>query len=175
MKEVGYIRGLRGSHWAGLQYKLSPRRIKTISQPGINTDSCQGLLIWEKRRKFMCAVLVSFTSSINHSLKVWCVSNHQHAWTVFDKRGNELQLCCRPGLCLLLQLCSQRTAGAICIQSLSLWQLLLQHERKGKKCKLPRSRFVFQAHYRWFSLSIAWQVITVRLLGSVFLPAAPLQ
>lgn len=92
-KEIRYIRGLWGLHSAGLQYKLSLGWIKTISQPRINTDSCQGLLIWEKRRKFVRAVLVSFSSYVNHSLKVWCVSNHQHAWTVFDKRGNELQLC----------------------------------------------------------------------------------
>lgn len=93
VKERRYIRGLRGLGSAGLQCKPSLRGIKTISQPRINTDSCQGLLIWEKRRKFACAVLVGFSSYINHSLKVWCVSNHHHAWTVFDKRGNELQLC----------------------------------------------------------------------------------
>lgn len=90
VKEIRYIRGLRR---AGLQCKLSPGRIKTLSQPRISTDSCQGLLIWEKRRKFACAVLVSFSSYINHSLTIWCVSNHQHAWTALDKRGNELQLC----------------------------------------------------------------------------------
>lgn len=90
VKEIRYVRGLRR---AGLQCKLSPGRIKTRSQPRISTDSCQGLLIWEKRRKFACAVLVSFSGYVNRSLTIWCVSNHQHAWAVFDKRGNELQLC----------------------------------------------------------------------------------
>lgn len=99
VRDMRYIRGPSGLRCAGPQYKLSPGRIKTHSQPRINTDSRQGLLIWEKRGKFACAVSVSFSSYRKRSLKVWCVSNHSHAWAVFDKRGNELQLCSPYSLC----------------------------------------------------------------------------
>lgn len=161
MKEIHYIRVLWGLHRAGLQCKLSPGRIKTISQTRISTDSCQGLLIWEKRRKFVCAVLVSFSSYINHSLKFWCVSNHQHAWTVFDKRGNELQLCSPYSRWF-----SSATREQPELFAYKSWAfgIFATAREKGKERQIPH-KLVFQPHCRRFTLSTAWQAIPARQLG----------
>lgn len=69
VRNTRYVRGPSGLRHAGPQYKLSPGRIKTHSQPRINTDSLSGALDLREERE-ICSVLFQWVLAAIESA-VW--------------------------------------------------------------------------------------------------------